>query len=382
MNKKANDNSQLCLRPARRVRDRDVLILYARAAGRCSFRGCNDNIVEHHLTREPGNFGQAAHIFAFRERGPRGDEPGRPDNPDTLENLILLCPKCHKKIDDEPEKFSVGELRRHRDEHEARVRRTVDVDAEHKTLVLTLSAPVAGQPNAIPTAHIVEAIHPRYLAADAFEIAHALGTNESPAAIAAAADHIEREFRAFLSMHARFGAPPISVFGIAPIPLLTYLGNLIGNKRESVLYQLHRDGRWNWKSHGDVVFFEPAKKVHDGERDKIALLVNVSGRNGRERLPVSFADATVYELAPTGRHPSRTLIGRAEDLVSFRAAYRASLEQIRRDHRDPTEVGLFPAVPIPLAVAMGLDLLPKADPVLDVHDWRNDEFVSIIKVNK
>ena len=75
---------------------------------------------------------------------------------------------------------------------------------------------------------------------------------------------MEQEFRGFLSTHARCGTPPITVLGIAPIPLLIYLGTLIGNKREAALYQRHRDdGRWVWKSGGEIVRFEPAKKLRD-----------------------------------------------------------------------------------------------------------------------
>lgn len=382
MPKRTADEGTSPLRSPRRVKPRDVILLYARAAGRCSFRGCNRNLVEHHLTREAGNFGEAAHIFAFSTRGPRGEEPGRPEDPDTLDNLVLLCPQCHKKVDDTPGDFSVDELRRHREAHEARVRRAVDVDVDHKTLVLTLSAPVAGQPNNIPLAHAVEAAFPRYLAADAFEIAHALGADEAPSAIVSAAEHVEREFRAFLSTHARYGSPPITVLGIAPIPLLIYLGTLIGNKRETVLLQWHRDsGRWCWKSDGDVVRFESAK-IRDGEKGTVALLLNVSGRNGVDRLPEAYAKATVYELAPIGRHPSRTLLRLREDLDHFRAAYRETLDEIRRVHGDPPEIGLFPAVPIPIAIAIGIDVLRKADPILNVHDWRKDKFIPVMKVNR
>ena len=42
---------------------------------------------------------------------------------------------------------------------------------------------------------------------------------------------------------------------------------------------------------------------------------------------------------------------------------------------------MFPAVPIPFAIVLGADLLPKADPVLDVHDLRKDKFIPVIKVN-
>jgi hypothetical protein len=376
--RKGEDSS---IRQARKVSSRDRVILYARAAGRCSFRGCNRDIVEHHLTREAGNFAEAAHIYAFSEKGPRGREAGRPVDPDTLKNLILLCQPCHTLVDDNPAKYTVADLRRHREEHEARVRSAVEVDLEHKTVVVTISAPIAGQPNAIAPEDIREAIAPRYVVGDVFEIAHALGPDETPATIEAAAEHVAREFETFLAIHRKHGAPPISIFGIAPIPLLIHLGARVGNKRETALFQLHRPRGWTWKTNGETVTFARAKKLRDGDASRVALLVNVSGTNGLDRLPSEYARATVYELAPIGREPDRTLIRKREDLDNFRAAYRETIEEIRRAHSNPSEVGLFPAVPIPFAIAMGADLLPKADPTLAVHDWRKDRFVYVMKVN-
>ena len=41
---------------------------------------------------------------------------------------------------------------------------------------------------------------------------------------------------------------------------------------------------------------------------------------------------------------------------------------IKADHEDPTELHLFPAVPAPIAVCIGRDLLPKVDPALVIYD--------------
>lgn len=369
------------LRKARDVSCRDRVILYARAAGRCSFRGCNRNIVEHHLTGDAGNFGETAHIYAFSEDGPRGDAPGRPADPDVLENLILLCPPCHKLVDDTPEKYPVAELREARDIHEQRIRRVGDLAPEHRALALLLVAPIAGQPSAITDEHVSEAVRARYLLADPFVIAHSLGRDETPEAIQQAALHVSEEVAAFLATHRRHGTPPVGIFGIAPIPLLMHLGSRLGNKRWVELYQLHRDTNdWCWKLDGEPVDFT-TKKLREGRSDKVAVIVSISGRNGLQTLPVTYEDATVYELFPVAREPDRTLIRRQEDLANFRRAYREALDAIRRDHGCPAELGMFPAVPIPFAVVLGADLLPKADPVLDVHDLRKDKFIPVIKVN-
>lgn len=369
------------VRKARDVTPRDRVILYARAAGHCSFQGCNRNIVEHHLTRDAGNFGETAHIYAFSEDGPRGEAAGRPANPDILENLVLLCPPCHKLVDDRPDKHSVEDLRAMRDAHEQRIRRVADLAPEHRALALHLVAPVAGQPSGIPDEHVVEAIRPRYLAADPFVISHSLGRDEAPAAIQEASRQVTEEFGAFLATHRRHGNPPVGIFGIAPIPLLIHLGSLIGNKRWAEPYQLHRDtGDWTWKTDGEPVDFTTTK-LREGSSEKVAFIVSISGRNGVARLPATYEDATVYELAPIGPEPDRTLIRSRKDLDNFRRAYRDALGAISRDHRNLPELGMFPAVPIPFAVVLGADLLPKADPVLDVHDFRKDEFIPIMKVN-
>lgn len=41
--------------------------------------------------------GEIAHIIGSSEYGPRGDGNFPEDKLDDYENLILLCPSCHKK---------------------------------------------------------------------------------------------------------------------------------------------------------------------------------------------------------------------------------------------------------------------------------------------
>ncbi len=64
------------------------------------FSGCNIYLLEHHLTLTNGNFAEAAHIYAFNEQGPRGNVDGRPEDVNSVGNLMLLCPDCHKLVDD------------------------------------------------------------------------------------------------------------------------------------------------------------------------------------------------------------------------------------------------------------------------------------------
>jgi len=56
----------------------------------------------HHRTLTAGNFAQAAHIVAFKDNGPRGNVQDGPDDINRITHLMLLCPTCHKLIDDYP----------------------------------------------------------------------------------------------------------------------------------------------------------------------------------------------------------------------------------------------------------------------------------------
>src|SRR6516164_8889140 len=94
--------------PVHRVRKIPPLVriaIFVYAGGRCEFDGCNKYLIEHHVTLKEGNFAQVAHIVAFRPDGPRGGVGTRPHDVNSVSNLMLLCPECHKLVDDDPEKY-------------------------------------------------------------------------------------------------------------------------------------------------------------------------------------------------------------------------------------------------------------------------------------
>src|SRR5688572_16848891 len=82
--------------------------LIAAAGGRCEL--CNDFVFAHHLTKEPGYFGNFAHIRAFSTSGPRGDGAADPALVHDVENLMLLCTPCHKLVDDDPVAYTIEKL--------------------------------------------------------------------------------------------------------------------------------------------------------------------------------------------------------------------------------------------------------------------------------
>jgi hypothetical protein len=101
--------------PSRSVRQ----ALFARSRNECAYPGC---AVE--LTPETGDgdvtvLGEVAHIVARNRQGPRGRSELGETERNQLDNVILLCPKCHKKVDNDPRTFTVPVLKELKRQHES-----------------------------------------------------------------------------------------------------------------------------------------------------------------------------------------------------------------------------------------------------------------------
>jgi hypothetical protein len=96
---------------------KDTKLLWGRAAGICSNPVCREKVTE--CGDNGGSFltGEMAHIIAQSTGGPRGNTMA---GSDSYENLILLCPTCHRKIDKSPKgTYTVDMLRDWKVRHEA-----------------------------------------------------------------------------------------------------------------------------------------------------------------------------------------------------------------------------------------------------------------------
>lgn len=98
------------------IAEKDIKQLWGLAGGYCSNPDCRRRVA---ITGDKGESyltGEMAHIIARQAKGPRGDGVGG-DN--TYENLVLLCPTCHTKVDKAPGDFPVELLIEWKARHEA-----------------------------------------------------------------------------------------------------------------------------------------------------------------------------------------------------------------------------------------------------------------------
>ncbi len=349
------------------------LLVCVNAGGRCQRQGCNRFLFEHPLTLTPGNFAEVAHIVAFKEGGPRGRSGPRPGNIDSLDNLMLLCPPCHKLVDDHPAEYPRDLLQRHKAAHEERIRIVTDLGPDVRTLVLNFKAPVRGQAVDIPAFDVARAVYPRYPVDKKGQLIdlNVLNGVCGQAFFESAKQIVDRKIAELYAQ----GAPAyetrhVSLFALAPIPLLVYLGGRLSNKIPLDLFQRHRDTQdWTWKTEGPAVDYEYLQLCQGSDPAHVALVLPLSGTIDHQRLPTTV-DSTfsVYELRLRGIEPGLHFLRRRDDLTSFGLVYREFLAMLGSKHPKARELHLFPAVPAPIAVLCGFERLPQVQPHLVVYN--------------
>lgn len=112
-------------------------LLWGSCGSRCA--RCRQKVFEDAtLTDDPSVVGEEAHIVSNKKDGPRYDDPLPMDRRDLFENLLILCNKCHKIVDDQVHHYTVAVLRKMKDDHETWVRETLgegDPAKKHDDLI-------------------------------------------------------------------------------------------------------------------------------------------------------------------------------------------------------------------------------------------------------
>ncbi len=362
---------------SRNIDDRVRRLLLVSAGGRCEFMGCNEYLMEHHLTLTPGMFAQAAHIVAFKEKGPRGNDPQRPENINGIDNLMLLCPPCHKEIDDHSEQYPRDMLEEMKRIHEDRIKLVTSLGPNMKTAVVTFQAPIRGQHINLPIEDIFKALNPKFpvsRAGTCIDLSKLAGCTET-SLLEVAQQQIKQKLDTLLQNGGEAEqAEHISVFAIGPIAMLVALGDNLTNKIPTDLYQRHRDTEnWTWKTDGVPVEYDFLRRVKGPADGPVALMLSLSGTIDISTLPNEFTDkGSVYEIILKNQTPAPTFLRQRSDLEAFRIIYQEALGTIIKEHGVIDKIGLFPAVPAPIAILCGRERLPKVHPALSVYDFDTD----------
>ena len=103
------------------INTKDIKILWAKAAGRCSMPDCRMRLVADAgdaVKSKNTLIGENCHIVGDKETSPRGKSILTEDERNRYPNLLLLCRNHHKIIDDDEHGWPVERLHQIKTEHE------------------------------------------------------------------------------------------------------------------------------------------------------------------------------------------------------------------------------------------------------------------------
>jgi hypothetical protein len=158
----------------------------------------------------------------------------------------------------------------------------------------------------------------------------------------------------------------LSIFGLAPQPLLIELGRLLCDIVPMDVYQLHREPKgWAWPPHGAGMRLR--LREPSGVVGPPALVLALSATITDDRITHALGGpASVWAIEAEGAN--NDILKRPVDLAEFRRILRSTFNAIKARHGEGALLHVFPAMPVSAAVETGRVWMPKADLPLLIFD--------------
>jgi hypothetical protein len=345
---------------ARQRNSRDLLLLWARAAGMCSHPDCKQRlVVEGAPGADATPVGEAAHIVAWSKDGPRGGEEIDRRKLNDYDNLILLCGHHHRVADKLAKTHGVEDLRAWKTEHEGWVTGATTVAG-----LVPWTVVVQEDGSRMDAAEAELALGAGRRQAGVVELRSEVGHDGWEKSAAWEWKRIAREMDETPAERRRF-----AVFSLGPIPLAVQLGYALGDRTRVELFQYDRDaGSWSWDegAAGGAAVTWSAAMVDEGPWNEAAVRVSLSA----EVRPEAGLRAG-FEIDIRVAEPSVRWLRRREQLRELARVYGEVLAAIRG--RGCRRVHLYYAGPAPGAVEFGRAYNPRMNPELVAYEYRRGE---------
>lgn len=355
------------------------------AGGRCTF--CGKNLVWDETTGKQVLIGQLAHIVGATKTdgSPRGRFPLDLRRRQDAENLMLLCYDQHHVIDDASiwDLYSVERLHELKRQHEDRMRQMTSMTIERSSTVLRLVGKIGDisidlSDDVVESAMLERNAFPDYKlrgsgALYEIDVRNHAAYESDTYWRATAAVVKEKGLELAKAMEAR-AVGKVSVFALARIPLLVELGNVLGEASRVELYPHRKSdtGGYGWSEESEPLVFESTELQAGSSEPKVAVLVSVTGRVDRNRMPTDFDDSwRVIEIAAASGAVAPGLDRSEATLNNFREAW----AQLLADLESVTgleAISVFAAAPATFAITLGRCLIRGRSPSLHVYDLFED----------
>ncbi|WP_116600046.1 SAVED domain-containing protein [Primorskyibacter marinus] len=352
------------------------MLVWGRAAGHCQYPGCSKRLDEDLVAGDlRKNNAYLAHIIASDPGGERGDPTLSHELSNDPDNIMLMCDAHHREIDDRKKKdrYTVGVLRRMKQQHEDRVAQLFSNPLTKPAHVLRVAASIGENETSIPLSDCIEAMGNEFYLADRRPIdiqMRDIATKDSdpdyyPTVLKLLRSKYDREIKG------RFeegDLQHLAIFGFAPMPVLMELGRLLSDLSAVSVYGKHREPKpgWAWPDDHPPLGFSMAQGSTGPK--KVALKLSVSAEITDERVLATYEtdEVSIWEIRSDRLGTSE--LRNQGDLSVFRQVVGKAFDAIKDQHGMDVELSVFPAVPAACAIEFGRTWQPKAHPGFKVFD--------------
>lgn len=368
------------------IKEKTRLKLWVKSGGRCEMKHCNKLVYQHSMTLSDGNFADIAHIIGSSVDGPRGNEHSEELQID-FSNLMLLCKECHKEIDIYEKKYGVALLRKWKREHEERIEFLTSQVREGKTsTILRMQFNIGDRNSMMSNEAIFNAMFqretPRFPTDNkGIFINKTFDRNSKPIFWQQFAEqHVKKK----LDRHLDIGIDEtpirhISIFGLAPMPFLMYLGKCVGDIIPCDIYQAQRNientnDRWVWNKNrpSNLQSIKEKVVIQKTNSDKVLIAFEISDTIHQDKIDTILTpEMSVYKIYIDT--PSPHFVQSPKQIEEFSQLFRKLLNDIQKEHGRNCKISLLPALPVSFAIEIGRVLLPTKDPNIFVCEYLREK---------
>jgi hypothetical protein len=269
--------------------------------------------------------------------------------------------------------------------HEERIHIQTSIKEDRATHILRYAARIGSNEAPVALARVQTAVLPEYYPASFgsidLDLIGCKYEDHEPEYWRFQQENLRRQFAASVSGRIEtHKVGHLSVFALAPQPLLMELGRLLCDIVPAETYQLHREPKtWSWLTDGPAIEYVMTRPTRTNGAPALKLALSATVNDERIH-SVLGKDVTIWSLV--ARSPGNDIMRSKEDLARFRTHVRQLFDEIKAAHGEGAMIHVFPALPVSAAVDVGRVWMPKADLPLVVHDQNNraGRFIPTIEI--
>lgn len=351
---------------SREIKPSTERMLWGVSAGVCEFGGCTNKLFSHHVTKENVNLSEKAHIYAFSAGGKRPSLLRFTPKINDIDNLMLVCERCHKLIDSEDTEYSAEQLMAMKKKHEDRIALLSSIKPDLQSEIIIYNANIANSSLKISDYAAKSAVIPKRYPARANPINFSpdlkIYDNETNY-WQIMEQHLEREWVQYEPI---LRDKHISLFAIAPQPLLFKLGMLMNrNYNVEVRQSQGAIDNWSWRCDRQTANIGVDILPEISPEDDVVVTFELTAKLSEEELRAEFGRGTIYRI--TTPSCDSGIIKSWRDLRAVIDEYRKVLNTIRETKGQNITIKLVPIAPVSVSIEAGRKTM-KGDPTIVIFD--------------